>query len=366
MEASPQPRSALQWVCRGRGFGIVEQLARGELALTHAALDDLHGDRRSSAVTFLRPALVAHGALPARDERLARLERCAAARTAELPDGEDRGHVRAFVRWRVLPDLARRHRASDTSSAAAATARGKILRAIDLAGWLERRGLGLGDLRQDLLDEFLLAGATPRRRVHAFVAYLGKTGVCGPLSVAPAAVLEPTVPLADSERLRLARELLADTTLDPAVRLAGCLVLLYAQPVARIVRLGVDDVDDHDGRVMMRMGEGHVVLPAPIADVARDLLAGRRGQASTAASPTSRWLFAGGRVNAPIAEARLSERLRGLGIPARAGRAAALHHLLHRVPATVLAEQLGYSPWIAQKWSRASAADYARYIARRT
>ena len=366
LEASPEPRSALMWLRSGRGYPIVEQLARGELALTHEALDDVHGDRRCSAVTFLRPALVAHSALPARDEQLARLQRWMAARMAELSDGEDRGHVSAFARWRVLPDLARRHPAGDTPSGAAQTARSKILRAIDLVRWLEQRGLGLRDLRQDLLDEFLLAGASPRRKVDAFVAHLTQTKVCGALVVKRAPVLEPTVALADTERLLLARNLLADTALEPAVRLAGCLVLLYAQPVARLARLRVDDIDDHEGRVTLRLGDGHVVLPAPIANVARDLIAARRGQANTAAPPTSPWLFAGGRVDAPIAEDRLSDRLRQLGIPSRAARTAALHHLLHQVPATVLAEQLGYSPWIAQKWSRASGTDYARYIARRS
>ena len=366
LEASPQPRSALMWVRSGRGYPIVEALARGELALTHEALDEVHGDRRSSAVTFLRPALVAHGALPARDEQLARLQRWLTARTAELADGEDHGHIRAFARWRVLPDLARRHPAADTPSGAAQTARSKILRAIDLAQWLEQRGLGLRDLRQDLLDEFLLAGATSRRKVDTFVAHLTKTRVCGALEVKRAPVLEPTVPLADSQRLLLARNLLADAELDPAVRLAGCLVLLYAQPVTRITRLRVDDIDDHDGRMTLRLGDGEAVLPVPIANLARELAAARRGQANTAAPRRSRWLFAGGRVDAPIADDRLSDRLRQLGIPARAGRTAALNHLLHHVPATVLAEQLGYSPWIAQKWSRASAADYARYIARRT
>lgn len=366
LQASPQPASALKWVRHGRGYRIVEQLARGELALTHQALDELHGDRRTSAITFLRPALVAHGALPARDEQLARLERWATAHVRQLPDGEDRGHLRAFTRWRLLADLARRYPDHDTPAAAAATTRTKILRAIDLVGWLHDRGLRLRDLRQDLLDEFVLAGTTPRRKVDTFVAYLATSGVCPALAVPRAAVLEPTIPLTDTHRLRLANNLLTNTALDPAIRLAACLVLFYAQPVTRIARLRTDDLDDHDGQLTLRLGAGHVVLAAPIADLARRLLAAdRRGQANTAAPATSPWLFPGGRVDAPIAEHRLAARLRQLGVPARAGRAAALQHLLHQLPATVLAEQLGYSPWIAEKWSRASAADYARYIARR-
>ena len=43
----------------------------------------------------------------------------------------------------------------------------------------------------------------------------------------------------------------------------------------------------------------------------------------------------------------------------------ALEHLLQRIPAAVLADQIGMSPWTGQKWASLAAPDYARYVARR-
>lgn len=47
-------------------------IARGELALSHQALDSWPAQR---AADYVRALLMAHGTLPGRDEALARLER---------------------------------------------------------------------------------------------------------------------------------------------------------------------------------------------------------------------------------------------------------------------------------------------------
>lgn len=176
---------------------------------------------------------------------------------------------------------------------------------------------------------------------------------------------EPTKPVADRHRLADVTRLLADQQLDLADRVAGCLVLLYAQPVARIAGLRWQDVDERGGRVIVTLGREPASLPPSLGELILRLRAERPGPAVTAATARSAWLFAGSKLGTPIADSRLTERLRRVGVEPLRGRTGALAHLLHRVPAPVLADQIGMSPWTAQKWSYLVSPDYARYVARR-
>ena len=115
----------------------------------------------------------------------------------------------------------------------------------------------------------------------------------------------------------------------------------------------------------MTFGREPAPLPAALGSLVLRLRAERRGPAATAAIERGAWLFAGSKLGTPIADSRLSERLRRVGVEPLRGRAGALEHLLHSVPASVLADQIGMSPWTAQKWNYLVSPDYARYVARR-
>ncbi|XVQ15772.1 hypothetical protein ACQP1W_25630 [Spirillospora sp. CA-255316] len=54
-------------------------------------------------------------------------------------------------------------------------------------------------------------------------------------------------------------------------RVAGCLVLLYAQPVSRLVRLAVHDVIHDDGQVSPRLGDPPTPVPEPFAAMLTEL-----------------------------------------------------------------------------------------------
>ena len=83
----PHPTHRAELAAQGAGAAILAALARGDIALTHEALD-AHPTRR--AADYLRAVLVAHDVLPPRDEPLARLERAVADLLARVPAGEDR------------------------------------------------------------------------------------------------------------------------------------------------------------------------------------------------------------------------------------------------------------------------------------
>ena len=67
--AARQPRSALNWLRKGAGAGLLADVAAGRLAISHEALDACPHRR---AADYLRHMLTAGGALPPRDEELAR------------------------------------------------------------------------------------------------------------------------------------------------------------------------------------------------------------------------------------------------------------------------------------------------------
>ncbi|MEU5834923.1 hypothetical protein ABZ820_14785 [Streptomyces diacarni] len=67
------------------------------------------------------------------------------------------------------------------------------------------------------------------------------------------------------------RRLLHEDTLELERRLAGLLLLLYAQWPAAVSRLALDHIGDADGAVRIRLGSAPDELPAPVADLARTL-----------------------------------------------------------------------------------------------
>ena len=164
-------------------------------------------------------------------------------------------------------------------------------------------------------------------------------------------------------RWEQARRLLHDDTLKPEDRLAGLLVLLYAQTATAVSQLTLDHIQ-HDGReVRLRLGREPLTLPAPVDTLILQLAATRRGHAAIGSPGTSPWLFPGGQPGKPISAYRLAERLRQLGIQSGKARSAALFQLATDLPAAVLARILGIHITVAATWQRAAAGDWTAYAA---
>ncbi|MEU9243591.1 hypothetical protein [Streptomyces sp. NPDC048385] len=163
-------------------------------------------------------------------------------------------------------------------------------------------------------------------------------------------------------RWATARHLLHDGTLKPEDRLAGLLLLLYAQWPAAISRLTVDHIQAADEAVRIRLGAVPVELPAPVAELALQQIAARRSHAVLGRTD-SPWLFPGGQPGRPISAWAMGERLRKLGIRLAETRSTALFQLATELPAAVLARTLGIDITVAVKWQRAAAGDWAAYAA---
>src|SRR5262249_58455192 len=100
--AARQPRSALNWLRKGAGAGLLADVAAGRLAISHEALD-AHPHRR--AADYLRHMLTAAGTLSARDEELARAGQWLGTALEAIEPAADRRRVQAHAPWQGVRPL---------------------------------------------------------------------------------------------------------------------------------------------------------------------------------------------------------------------------------------------------------------------
>lgn len=168
----------------------------------------------------------------------------------------------------------------------------------------------------------------------------------------------------DSEkRWADARRLLNDDTLPTADRVAGLLLILYAQKIATISQLTVDDVDITGETVAISFGTSPVILPTPLVALVRELVATRRGKAKIGSPDDVPWLFPRGQPGRPLRDSQIGLRLHNIGIRPQRDGSTALFTLAAELPAAILARMLGLHIQVAVQWQKASAGDWAAYAA---
>lgn len=144
-------------------------------------------------------------------------------------------------------------------------------------------------------------------------------------------------------------------------RLAAILVLVFAQPIERIVNLRWDDITLTHDAVVVNVAGILIRFNDPIDAPVRELAANPQ-HARTAAHPDSPWVFRGTMPGAHITAMHLRQELRPL-FSSLAARLGTLTELGRQTPVAILAEALGYKPETLEKHAAASGADYGRYVA---
>lgn len=358
--ASPTPRKALNWLRQGAGAPILAELAAGTLAISHDALD---GHARPAAANHVRHMLVAHGVLVARDENLATVERLTAQTVAGIARPADRKLVATFATWHVLRRVRRRGGQDPAARTVIAHARNQVLGAVRFLDWLADHNLPLAACTQHDIDVWLVTGPRSRYDVHDFVEWAAQRKHSPKLNVPP--MRSGSGDALDAEtRWAIIAKLLRDPGIEPADRVAGSFVLLYAQPLSRIAAMTIDTVTTTTTGVSVRFGTHAVAIPDPLATHLTTLIAtGRTHHIGIGSTTPSRWLFPGHLPGRPITANRLGQRLGAYAINARAARRAAQQHLAAQIPAVVLAEMLGVTVSTAVHWVQAAGGTWANYAA---
>ena len=227
--SSPTPRKALNWLRQGAGAPILRAMATGTTAVAHEALD---AHARPGAANYVRHMLVANGALAARDDRLATLERIITDTVATIERPEDRKIVAAFATWHVLRRLRRQADHRPTARTPISHARNQVVGAVRLLDWLAEGGLSLATCTQGDIDRWLTTGPPSRYDARHFLEWTSERKLSATLEV-PVLKSGPGSALDAEERWDTIRRLLTDPAIELADRVAGSFLLLYAQPRSR-------------------------------------------------------------------------------------------------------------------------------------
>ncbi len=231
--------------------------------------------------------------------------------------------------------------------------------AVYLLDWLTDQDLTLASCRQSDLERWMTRDETRlRREAGHFVRWALAQKIARDLSFPAVKWNGPSQAMDDDARWATARRLLHDDTIRTEDRLAGLLLLLYAQWPAAISRLTTGHIEETAATVRIRFGAVAVVLPGPVAELALQQVSARRSHA-VLAQTDSPWLSPGGQPGRPISAWAMGERLRKLGIRLAETRSTALFQLATELPSAILARTLG----IHIRWQRAAAGDWAAYAA---
>ncbi|WP_344886637.1 hypothetical protein [Nonomuraea antimicrobica] len=306
----PRPKSGLAWLRSTKVQNLLTELATGAMPLCHQAFHE-HPDWRPAA--HLRDLLMSCGLLPTVDKHLLHVESWLQRRLAKLADHEHLPILQRFATWHQLAKLRERAARRPLTGSTVPLATQEFNRAHEFLLWLTQRQCPLDRLSQVDVD---LWHATHKphehRSLRAFLTWAMRTGR------APRGLNLPRLnrvegrPLTQHRRLELLHLTLDDRAGPVRSRAAACLMLLYAQPASRIVRLTLDDiVHDSDGQVLIRLGDPPTPVPDPFSELLLQAKA-ERSNMNTATNVDARWLFPGRRAGQPLHHRSLADLVRDL------------------------------------------------------
>ena len=320
-------------------------------------------------LAHLRTALVATGALPPRDERLVALESWIAQTVPARGDLAERQILHSYAVWHHLRRLRQRLGEQHTTRLQDLNVRCHVTAASSFLDWLSARDRPLADCTQADLETWIAGGHPYRDETAHFVRWAVTHKHARGLTFGATRWHGPAGPLDTQKRWADARRLLHDDSLTVSDRVAGLLLLLYAQRIATITQITADDIHDNGDTVAITFGRVPVTLPEPLAVLVRELVATRKGGNIITAPDAKPWLFLGKRPGHPIGHDAPGNRLQRIGLHPRQDRSTALFALATELPAAMLARILGIQIAVAVQWQQASSGDWTAYaaaISRRT
>ncbi|WP_222266948.1 hypothetical protein [Modestobacter marinus] len=357
--ASDRPESIFAWLRPEPARELLTRLATGAIPMTHEGLD---AEGESRRVEHLRSLLEHHGLLPKRDHHLALFDRWLAAKLSTVQEPEIRQPVERFATWHHLRRIRAIARASRPTRGPVHWSKQEISETIKFLSWLkDTHGRHLPECVQADVDEWLAAGPTTRHAIRTFFVWAKKARLCSGISIDFRQPMSERQ-LTQADRLSWLRECLVNESETLPYRVAGALLLLYAQPVVRIAGLRTSDVVVTPDGLRLTLGIEPVDVPEPFATLLRQHLT-NRPNLRTGNHGDSPWLFPSTRAGRHLHPNSLMDRLRDLGISLLGARNAALRGLVAEVPAPLVAEMLGYSYQVMDKHAAATATPYARYVA---
>lgn len=337
---------------------LLGSLGDGTVPVSHEGLDSVLGKQAE----HLRALMQHHGLLPHRDPYLPRFEQWIDAKLDGLPD-EVRQPVQNFASWHHL----RRIRAKAASGAATRgpvhSAKQEITETVKFLTWLhETHERTAATCTQQDVDEWLATGPTTRSAIRTFFVVAKRSRLNTTVTIHHRTA-QATPSLSQDQRLAWINELLAGTSESLPYRVAGMLLLLYAQPLVKVVTLPTSVVDDADSGMSIVLGTHSTDVPEPFASLIREHAASRPNLRG-GAGPNSPWLFPSTLAGRHLHPNTVMYRLRDLGVNLLGARNRAISELVLECPPSLVARALGYSTQVAFLHADKAAEPWARYAGR--
>lgn len=356
-----RPESMIVWKRSAKVQHLLRSLGEGSIPATHEGLDSVAG----RTTEHLRALMQQHHLLPHRDAHLSTFEGWIEAKLEGITP-EVQQPVRNFATWHHLRRIREKARSGAPTRGPVHNAKQEITETLKFLTWLhEEHGRTVDTCTQQDVDEWLTSGPTTRTAIRTFIvkAQEMRMGLDKGITI-PHRQARTSPSLSQDQRLAWLRELLTGTSESLPYRVAGTLLLLYAQPLVKVAALPTSAVIEGPTVMSLRLGPRPVDVPEPFAEMLRQHLE-RRPNMQTVNNPNSPWLFPGGRAGQHLHPNTVMNRLRHLGIDLRGARNRALGDLVLACPAVLVADALGYSRQVAFKHAQAAAEPWARYASQR-
>lgn len=363
--SADRPESIITWKRSPKVQALLASISSGETPLTHEGLDAAAESVKREA-THLRALFIHRGLLPHQDPYLARFETWIEDKLRDLPE-EIAKPVAQFATWHHLRRIRSITTPEKSAQASVHSAKQEITETIKFLDWLrETHQRTAANCTQQDIETWLATGPTTRKAIRTFIVFIKNTGTNHRVEMGHyTAKSRPTI--TQDQRVAWLRELLTGTSESLPYRVAGILLLLYAQPLVRVAKLRTDAVEtsETNGNVRISFGARPVPVPRPFAELLQEHLASRPNL-RTGSDTQSPWLFPGTRAGQPLHPNTIMDRLRSLGIDLRGARNTALDEHLLASPPPLVADALGYSHQIAFLHADNAGDAWSRYVNLRT
>ena len=356
--ASDRPESIIVWKRSAKVQDLLRGLGDGTIPVSHEGLDAVPG----KPTEHLRALLQHHGLLPQLDPYLPGFERWIDAKLDGLPN-EVRQPVQHFATWHHLRRIRAKSAAGASTRGPVHSAKQEITETVKFLLWLhETYQRSAATCTQQDVDEWLATGPTTRSAIRTFFVLAKKSRLNTTVNIQhrPA---KTSPSLSQDQRLAWIHELLTGTSESLPYRVVGMLLLLYAQPLVKVVTLPTSVIDDSDSGMSITLGQHPTDVPEPFASLLREHLASRPNL-RTGAGPDSPWLFPSTLAGRHLHPNTVMDRLRDLGVNLLGARNRAIGELVLEGPPSLVAEALGYSTQVAFLHADKAAEPWARYAGR--
>lgn len=175
--------SSIKWL-QGEGAAVLRSIARGEIRLSHGAIDAME---KPKVAHFLRHLLMAAGVLPHVSSAAKRVELWLQAFLSELP-ADDRRIIATYAEWRLIRRLRKRIDKDILTSAGVKWLQMRLRIAAAFLAWLRSEEQTLETCNQRLVDRWLTKSkATSSYAVRDFIRWASRRHIPMDLDVPGAA-----------------------------------------------------------------------------------------------------------------------------------------------------------------------------------